>query len=160
MAERRAAARIDKLGEKAKAVNAARREWLIDNIVARKTLTKDEALFVAESLLRDPELLSRFGATGTALRLLGFPDKEQAIASVTDLSRGRADVYIYVLVLAGYEWLIDKDLWRLPTSRPVRGTREDVMFYLRFLATRGYPLVAIERAGLGELDPDSIEIDL
>ncbi|NUS44704.1 MAG: ParB N-terminal domain-containing protein, partial [Mycobacteriaceae bacterium] len=33
-AERRAAARIDKLGEKAKAVNAARRDWLIDNIVA------------------------------------------------------------------------------------------------------------------------------
>lgn len=159
-AERQAAARIDKLCDQAKAVNAARRDWLIEHIVPRKTLTKDEAQFVAASLLRDPELLSRFGAADMALRLLGFDNAEDAAASLPEATRGRADVYVYVLVLAGYEWLITKDLWRMREVASGRDNHDDVAFYLRFLATRGYPLVAIELAGLGELDPDSIETDL
>lgn len=159
-AERQAAARIEKLGDQAKAVNAARRDWLAEHIVPRKTLTKDEAQFVAASLLRDPELLSRFGAADMALRLLGFDNAENAAASLTDATRGRADVFVYVLVLAGYEWLITKDLWRMREVASGRDNHDNVAFYLRFLVTRGYPLVAIELAGLGELDPDSIETDL
>ncbi|CAM4375887.1 ParB/RepB/Spo0J family partition protein [Nocardia ninae] len=159
-AERQAAARIEKLCDQAKAVNSARRDWLIEHIVPRKTLTKDEAQFVAASLLRDPELLSRFGAADMGLRLLGFANAQDAAASLTETTRGRADVYVYVLVLAGYEWLITKDLWRMREVASGRENHNNVSFYLRFLATRGYPLVAIELAGLGELDPDSIETDL
>ncbi|KZM75574.1 hypothetical protein AWN90_19565 [Nocardia terpenica] len=159
-AERQAAARIDKLCDQAKAVNAARRDWLAEHIVPRRTLTKDEAQFVAASLLRDPELLSRFGAADMALRMLGFDNAEDAATSLTEATRGRADVYVYVLVLAGYEWLITKDLWRMREVASGRDNHNNVAFYLRFLATRGYPLVAIELAGIGELDPDSIETDL
>ncbi|MBF6333164.1 ParB/RepB/Spo0J family partition protein [Nocardia transvalensis] len=159
-AERQAAARIDKLCDQAKAVNAARRDWLVEHIVPRKTLTKDEAQFVAASLLRDPELLSRFGAAHMALRLLGFDNVEDVVASLPEATRGRADVYVYVLVLAGYERLITKDLWRMREVASGRENHENVAFYLRFLGTRGYPLVAIELAALGEIDPDSIEIDL
>ncbi|MGX1778531.1 ParB N-terminal domain-containing protein [Nocardia brasiliensis] len=159
-AERQANARIDKLGQQAISVNKARRDWLATHVVPRKTLTKDEAQFVAVSLLRDPELLSRFGAPDMALRLLGFDNTETAAASLTDASRGRADVCVYVLVLAGYEWLITKDLWRMREVASERGNHENIEFYLRFLATRGYSLVAIELAGLGELDPDSIETDI
>ncbi|QIS09890.1 ParB/RepB/Spo0J family partition protein [Nocardia arthritidis] len=159
-AERQAAARIERLCDQAKAVNAARRDWLVEHIVPRKTLTKDEAQFVAASLLRDPELLSRFGAADMALRLLGFANTEDAAASLPEATRGRADVYVYVLVLAGYERLITKDLWRMREVASGRDNHENVAFYLRFLAARGYPLVAIELAGLGELDPDSIETDL
>lgn len=162
-AERQANERIDKLGKQAVSVNKARRDWLAEHVVPRKTLTKDEAHFVATSLLRDPELLSRFGAADMALRLLGFDNTETAAASLTDATRGRADVYVYVLVLAGYERLITKDLWRMRQVTPKLGdgdNRDAVALYLRFLASRGYPLVAIELAALGELDPDSIEIDL
>ncbi|WP_280381617.1 ParB/RepB/Spo0J family partition protein, partial [Nocardia wallacei] len=134
--ERQANARIDKLGQQAVSVNKARRDWLAEHVVPRKTLTKHEAMFVAASMLRDRELLSRFGAADMALQLLGFDNAEAAASSLTDATRGRADVYVYVLVLAGYERLITKDLWRLRQLAPKPGdrdTRDDVEFYLRFL---------------------------
>ena len=152
--ERRKVLALNKLGDAAASV---RREF-VRKLLARKTLPKGAATFVADCLVRDSYMLTQHDGPSTAAELLGI-DAAAIHKAVSDLPAGsdnRALVIALALVLGSLESRTGKDAWRNPA--PVREPGDDRIYYgrsvtcgdyLRFLAANGYTLSAVEEVVTG-----------
>ncbi|MGA9676124.1 MAG: hypothetical protein WBR28_13040 [Mycobacterium sp.] len=142
-----------------------RRQW-VTTLLARKTLPKGAATFVADCLVRDGYMLTQHDGPATAAELLGI-DAAAIHKAVSDLPEGsdnRALVIALALVLGALEARWGKDASRNPA--PVREQPGDDRIYhgrsvtsgdmLRFLAANGYALSAIEQVITGEKDAESV----
>ena len=137
--ERRIVVNLNKLGAAATGV----RRQFVTTLLARKTLPKGAATFVADCLARDSYMLTQHNRDEVAAELLGI-DAAAVHAAVSDLPAGsdnRALVIALGLVLGALEARTGKDAWRNPA--PVREPGDDRIYYghsvtsgdyLRFLA--------------------------
>ena len=119
--ERRKVLALNKLGDAAASV---RREF-VRKLLARKTLPKGAATFVADCLVRDSYMLTQHDGPSTAAELLGI-DAAAIHKAVSDLPAGsdnRALVIALALVLGSLESRTGKDAWRNPA--PVREPGDD-----------------------------------
>ena len=145
---------LNKLGDAATAV----RRQFITTLVARKTLPKGAATFIADCLARDSYLLSQHNGDDVAAELLGI-DAAAIHRAVSDLPAGsdnRALVIALALVVGALEARSGKDAWRNPS--PVREPGDDRIHHgrhvtngdlLRFLVGQGYTLSAVEEVVTG-----------
>ena len=157
--ERRIVVTLNKLGAAATEV----RRQFVTTLLARKTLPKGAATFVADCLARDSYMLSQHNRDEVAAELLGI-EAGSVHAALSDLPSGsdnRALVIALALVLASLEARTGKDAWRHPA--PVREAGDDRIYYgrsvtsgdyLRFLAANGYTLSAVEEVVTGTRTAD------
>ncbi len=147
-AERRKLIALNKLGDAAAVV---RREWLRDNLLARKAAPKGAALYLADVIVNRPDLFSDYHGQRLAPELLGLADGEtpqMAVAKLPTTGDGRAQVILLAMVLATTETRTAKDAWRAP--------QDVTKTYLRFLEANGYPLSEIEQVIVGLRDADAV----
>ena len=159
--ERRKVIALNKLGDAATAV----RRQFITTLLARKTLPKGAATFIADCLARDSYLLSQHNGDDVAAELLGI-DAAAIHRAVSDLPAGsdnRALVIALALVVGALEARSGKDAWRNPS--PVREPGDDRISYghhvtngdlLRFLVGQGYTLSAVEEVITGVRTSDEV----
>ena len=152
--ERRIVVNLNKLGAAATGV----RRQFVTTLLARKTLPKGAASFVADCLARDSYMLTQHNRDEVAAELLGI-DAAKVHAAVSDLpasSDNRALVIALGLVLGALEARTGKDAW--PNPAPVREPGDDRIYYghsvtsgdyLRFLAANGYTLAPVEEVITG-----------
>lgn len=150
--ERRIVRELNKRGAAAK----MRREEFLTRLLARRTPPAQTAVFVAESLAHDPDLLSAFHGPRTTLNLLGITGfTSELVTSIQSATAGRAWVIVLAMVLGAFESRTGKDAWRFSD----RGVHR----YLRFLADVGagmdFELVDVEQAAAGLLDYHDIDLD-
>jgi ParB family transcriptional regulator, chromosome partitioning protein len=152
--ERRIVVNLNKLGA---AATEVRREY-VKTLLARKTLPKGAATFLADALLRDSYMLTQHDGPGTAAELLGIDAAaiHKAVSDLPDGSDNRALVIALALVLGALEARCGKDAWRNPG--PVREPGDDRIYYgrgvtsgdyLRVLVANGYALSAVEEVVTG-----------
>jgi ParB family transcriptional regulator, chromosome partitioning protein len=152
--ERRIVVNLNKLGA---AATEVRREF-VTTLLARKTLPKGAATFVADALLRDRYMLTQHDGPGTAAELLGIDAAaiHNAVSDLPDGSDNRALVIALGLVLGSLEASCGRDGWRNPA--PVREPGDDRIYYgrtvtsgdyLRLLVANGYVLSAVEEVVTG-----------
>ncbi|MDD4866629.1 MAG: ParB N-terminal domain-containing protein [Mycobacterium sp.] len=152
--ERRKVIALNRLGDAAMQV---RREF-VTKLLARKTLPKGAAIFIADCLIREPALISDYHGSGLTAELLGVSEGEGLRKLVTDLpptGDGRAQVLTLAVVLGALEARTPKDAWRSGRSDGWRrgvGTGE----YLAFLVANGYELADVERVITGERTGDEV----
>lgn len=148
-AERRKLIALNKLGDAAAVV---RREWLRDNLLARKTTPKGAGLYLADVIVNRPDLFSDYHGQNLAPELLGLADSETTQMAVAKLlpatGDGRAQVILLAMVLAATEARTAKDAWR--------GPQDITKTYLRFLEANGYALSDIEQVIVGMRDADAV----
>jgi ParB family transcriptional regulator, chromosome partitioning protein len=159
--ERRMVVTLNKLGAAATGV----RRQFITTLLARKTLPKGAATFVADCLVRDSYLLTQHDGPATAAELLGI-DAAAIHKAVSDLPAGsdnRAMVIALALIMVALEARCGTDAWRSPA--PVREPGEDRIYhgrnvtsgdYLRFLAANGYTLSAVEEVVTGTRSSEGV----
>jgi ParB family transcriptional regulator, chromosome partitioning protein len=152
--ERRIVVTLNKLGA---AATGVRREF-VTALLARKTLPKGAATFVADCLVRDSYMLTQHDGPATAAELLGI-DAAAIHKAVSDLPAGsdnRALVIALGLVLGSLEARCGKDAWRNPAPGRERG--DDRIYYghtvtsgdyLRWLSANGYALSRVEEVVTG-----------
>jgi len=157
--------RVRELNKHALGAADRRGEFLV-RLLRRAKPPAQAAAFVAESLVRYPDLLNSPGAPEKARELLGAPGfgEEQATAAGA-ASAQRAQVIVLGLVLAAFESMIDKSFWRTPYGRHPR--------YLKFLAetarqiaernkdeNEDFTLSEVEQAAAGLIDYRDIDLDI
>ncbi|WP_280335050.1 hypothetical protein [Nocardia wallacei] len=154
--------RVRELNERSLAA-ADRREEFLTQLLRRQRPPTKAAAFVAESLIRDPDLLKSAGAIQKARQLLGSSWLTDELAETAAAAPGpRAQVITLGLVLGACESTVDKSFWRYPRG----GMRR----YLRFLADAAieiakpgeeadYTLVDVEQAAAGLIDYHHIDLD-
>ncbi|WP_018604284.1 ParB N-terminal domain-containing protein [Mycobacterium sp. 155] len=158
---RRMVLALNKLGAAAITV---RREF-VSTLLARKTLPKGAAVFIADCLARDTYLLTHHTADTTAAELLGVEAGSGTRTLIAELPTGsgdgRAAVITLALVLGALETRTGKDAWRnvrmsgdgAPSHwSPALTSRE----YLQFLAANGYTLSAVEEIITGVRSADEV----
>ena len=154
--ERRKVIALNKLGAAAQDV---RRRWVREHLLARKTPVKGAAVFMATCLDAGPGLLGDYTGQQIIGELLGLGDDSvgSAVAKLAPTADARAQVLLLGMVLAALEGRTAKDAWRRAnaTWTPKPGPTE----YLRFLATNGYPLSAVEQVVTGERVADDVYAD-
>src|SRR6185436_8907894 len=105
------------------------RRQFITTLLARKTLPKGAATFVADCMARDSHMLTQHNRDEVSAQLLGI-DAAAVHKAVSDLPAGsdnRALVIALALVLGSLEARTGKDGWRNPT--PVRDPGEHRTYY-------------------------------
>ena len=155
--------RVRELNKQALAAADRREEFLV-RLLKRTKPPVGAAAFVAESLVRYPDLLSSSGASYKARELLGAPGFGDELATTAATATAqRAQVIALGLVLAAFESMIDKTFWRPPYGRLPR--------YLTFLAEAAqqmkkpdedevWSLTDVERAAAGLVDYRDIDLDV
>ncbi len=147
--ERRIVVTLNKLGAAATGV----RRQFVTTLLARKTLPKGAATFVADCLVRDSNMLTQHDGPATAAELLGIDAAviHEAVSDLPEGSYNRALVIALALVLGALEARCGNDAWRNPA--PVREPGDDRIYYgpsvtsgdyLRLQAANGYTLSAVE----------------
>jgi len=148
-AEARRAARRELIANnrEMEAANEVRRQWLAA-FLARKTLPKDAALFVARTLVHsDP---SEPRTQTVAAELLGIPtDHWQPVAAQFENLRRHPEAITLTLAVATYERQYDKTIWRAPGTY----TRQ----YFAQLIRWGYEASPLEAAIATGPDGDNTE---
>ncbi|WP_067903700.1 ParB/RepB/Spo0J family partition protein [Nocardia vaccinii] len=155
--------RVRELNKQALAA-AERREEFLTRLLRRSKPPTGAAAFVAESLVRYPDLLDCARAGLKARELLGTSESARDLAATTGaLSAQRAQVITLALVLGAFESQIDKSFWRASYGRHPR--------YLTFLAEiapqlpttadeEPWTLTDVERAAVGLIDYHDIDLDV
>lgn len=153
--DRRKVIALNRLGDAAIQV---RREFLT-RLVARKTLPKGAAIFIADCLIREPALINDYHGAAISAELLGVTEGEglrKLVAELPPTGDGRAQVLTLAVVLGAAEARTPKDAWRYGGkgggSRYSVGTAE----YLAFLVANGYQLAEVERVIVGERTGDEV----
>ena len=151
--ERRKVVTLNKLGAAATEV----RRQFVTTLLARKTLPKGAATFLADCLARDSYMLTQHNRDDVAAELLGI-DRAAVPTAVSELPAGsdnRALVIALALVLGSLEARTGKDAWRNPA--PVRdpGDRPDL---LRVCTGWRYVSEELAAAGVGVHLGDPAEI--
>lgn len=152
--ERRIVVTLNKLG----AASITVRRAFVSTLLARKTLPKGAATFVADCLVRDSYMMTQHDGPATAAELLGI-DAAAIRNVVRELPLGsdnRAMVITLALILGALEARTGKDAWRSPGPVCEPG-QERISYghsvtsgdYLRFLAENGYALSAVEEVVTG-----------
>ena len=157
--ERRKVITLNKLGAAAIEV----RRQFVTTLLARKTLPKGAATFLADCLARDSYMLTQHNRDDVAAELLGI-DRAAVPTAVSELPAGsdnRALVIALALVLGSLEARTGKDAWRNPA--PVRDPGDHRTYYgysvtsgdyLRFLAANGHTLAEVEEVVTGTRTAD------
>lgn len=130
-AERRRVIALNKAGEAAEAV----RRKFVANLLKRKTPPKGAALFVAQCLTKDANLLGFYNSTDVASELLGGSVRSGEL--LDHANDARAEVVVLGMTLGALESLTPKSAWR--------GSSDHTVAYLRFLAENGYGLSPVEQ---------------
>ena len=150
---------LNKLGAAAIEV---RRQY-VTTLLARKTVPKGAATFLADCLARDSYMLTQHNRADVAAELLGI-DRAAVPTAVSELPAGsdnRALVIALALVLGSLEARTGKDAWRNPA--PVRDPGDHRTYYgysvtsgdyLRFLAANGHTLAEVEEVVTGTRTAD------
>lgn len=115
------------------AAEQVRRDWLRD-FCARKSAPKDGAVFIAQTLAADPQLLADHRAVGAQRDYLNLD-------GIDTVSPARAGLLALAMCLIAHEAATDKNSWR-------RGRRTAA--YLRYIESQGYALSPVERRACGE----------
>lgn len=131
------------------AAETVRREW-ITTLLTRKTFPKDAVTVIATGLTTGRHFVGASMERGNTMAgtLLGIDDTARdALATYLVAHPTRSQHVALAVVLGGVEQNTGRDSWRSP--------RADVGWYLRTLATWGYPLTEVERiaAGLPTTEP-------
>ena len=151
--DRRMVVALNRLGLAAQQV---RREF-VAKLLARKTLSKGAAIFIASCLARDPGLIAEHRASDIAAELLGASTTAGVHKLVADLAPNgdaRAQVITLAIVLAALEGRTPKDAWRYGGGGYGGGVgRAD---YLALLVASGYQLADVERVVIGERSADEV----
>jgi ParB family chromosome partitioning protein len=153
--ERRKVIALNRLGDAAMQV---RREF-VTKLLARKTLPKGAAIFIADCLIREPALINDYHGAGITAELLGVSKGEELRKLVTDLpptSDGRAQVLTLAVVLGALEARTPKDAWRYGGNGGGWGYSVGKGEYLAFLVANGYQLAEVERVITGERTADEV----
>ena len=153
--ERRKVLVLNRLGE---AAGQVRREF-VTRLLARKTLPKGAAVFIADCLVREPGLIGHYHGAGVTAQLLGAtegPGVRQLVADLPAGGDGRAAVLILAVVLGALEARTPKDAWRYPRSTV--GLRYNVGRdeYLVFLIAQGYEPADVERVITGQSSAEEL----
>lgn len=139
-----------------KAAGEVRKRWLAAHLFARRTAPREVAQFVARQLLAMPDPLR----TGLAIahsmvsfgEVTGRTDRDWA-ELCDSAPAGRLPLVMLAPIVAAYEHAMTggdgKNTWLTDRYSPC--PREQAGGYLRFLASAGYPLSAIEQAVAGEV---------
>jgi ParB family chromosome partitioning protein len=134
-----------------KAAAEVRKRWLAAHLFARRTAPREVAPFVARQLLTMPDPLR----TGLAIahsmvsfgELTGRTDRDWAELCDT-APAGRLPLAMLAPIVAAFEHAMTdgegRNTWRTDRYSPC--PREQAAGYLRFLASVGYQLSAIEQA--------------
>lgn len=115
------------------AAEQVRREWLRE-FCARKSAPKDGAVFIAQSLAADSNLLADHRALGARRDYLNLD-------GIDTVSPAKAGLLALAMCLIAHEAATDKNSWR-------RGRRTAA--YLRYIESQGYALSPVERRACGE----------
>jgi ParB family chromosome partitioning protein len=161
--ERRKVLTLNKLGAAAITV---RREF-IKTLVARKTLPKGAAVFIADCLARDSYMLTNLHAEDTTAELLGVDNAGAGVRKlIAELSPGSADgraqVITLALVLGALEALTTKESWRsavpaaAASANPNWSHQVTSADYLQFLTANGYTLCGVEEIITGARSADDV----
>jgi ParB family transcriptional regulator, chromosome partitioning protein len=130
-----------------RSAETVRLDWL-RSFLTRKTLPKQAAAFIADTLTRDPYLLTGNNARQVAADLLAThkegPAHDVLGALIAGASEPRAHVLTLGLVLGAYEASTSVQSWRCAQAGNNR--------YLTYLTECGYTLADIERRACGQ-DP-------
>jgi ParB family transcriptional regulator, chromosome partitioning protein len=132
-----------------------RREFA-KKILARKTLPKGAAIFIADCLARDSYLLTNRNALETTAELLGVDNAEAVAALVSDLAANgdsRAQVITLALVLGALESRTLKQGWRTTCGWTGHVNSAD---YLHWLADNDYSLAPVEEIVTGTKDAEEV----
>ena len=137
-----------------KAAAEVRRRWLATHLFTRRTAPREAAQFVARQLLAMPDPLRSGLASAHSLasfsEITGRDDRDWAGICDT-AAAGRLPLVMLAPVVAAYEHAMSegegKNTWRADRYSPC--PREQAAGYLRFLASIGYQLSAIEQAVAG-----------
>ncbi|MBB5916775.1 ParB family chromosome partitioning protein [Nocardia transvalensis] len=150
-AKRQAARRVRELNKQGVAAKEVRMQFE-RQLLARKTLPQGADKFIAESLAADSGMLAEYNAFNTTLELLGVTGWRPALLSAVEAATpARCRVIVLALVIGALEKRATKEHWRYADA----GVRR----LLNFLRDAGYPLVPVDLAAAGELEPDTIDID-
>ena len=169
--ERRKVVQLNKLGAAAETV---RREF-VRGLLSRKSPPKGAAMFVAQCLSRDTQLLSYYKAHDVTTDLLGAGGDDgsptldgsrlnaldRMVLALPEGSDNRAQVITLGLVLGALEARTTKDAkdaWRQNHNQPWSplGPRQ----YLGFLEANGYTLAPVEQIVAGTINADQVYDDL
>ena len=137
-----------------RAAAEVRTRWLATHLFTRRTAPREAAQFVARQLLAMPDPLRSGLASAHSLasfsEITGRDDRDWA--GICDTATvGRLPLVMLAPVVAAYEHAMSegegKNTWRAGRYSPC--PREQATGYLRFLASIGYQLSAIEQAVAG-----------
>ena len=156
------------------AATIVRHRWLASELFARRSAPREAARFAARKLLTMPVPLHRGLVSAPSRRLFEEITRQDAAAwlEICDTTTpARLPLLILAPVVTAYELAMTeaegRNTWRTDRYSPC--PREDAGTYLKFLASAGYELSAIEKAvadGLpyigdepGPLPPESAAAD-
>ena len=146
---------LNRLSEAALSV---RREF-VRKLLARKSVPKGAAIFVAQCLTCDKRLPDEYHGDEIAAELLGVADvgaMKKLTAELGAGGDGRAQVILLALVLGALESRTPKDAWRHPGGYGWSSYYVQTALYLRFLAANGYTLSTVETVISGERNADDV----
>jgi len=137
------------------AARNVRKRWLADTLLARRTAPREAMPFVTAQLLTMPQALrdalTRAPGSQMFRVLTGGSMKPEAADA---WAAGRLPLALLAIIAAAYEDRMDGDAGRATWRTDQRFTqcdREEAGAYLRFLASVGYELAAIEKAVAGQV---------
>ncbi|MCX4515905.1 hypothetical protein OHA27_37950 [Streptomyces sp. NBC_01619] len=139
-----------------RAARTARRKWLREELLTRKTAPKAVAPFVTEQLLACPKPVQSWSGDVSRVALLAEllgqqktdPAAERAQWAPGNATPGRLMLLNFAVLAACHEKKLDDvQTWRHDAPQwDSEATRADARVYLAFLGELGYPLTAIEQA--------------
>lgn len=134
---------VKELDREAAAVQAARREWIRDNVISSSVWPAGADEFLARNFHFLTNLLCN-ASMGIAAALLETETPLAEGLATAPLSDDRARMTTLVMALAGFEWGLQSESWRF-------GERDYCRRYLEFLVDCGYRPSPIEEVMAGHV---------